>query len=89
MYKRQPQALEWITSIHTLNPGDVLATGTNHRGLSPVMDGDVVTLEGEGMGLLTLKVRDDLKREWQRATRLEREEQGHNDTAPQIKGKYS
>jgi hypothetical protein len=53
------------------------------------MDGDTVTLEAEGLGLLTLKVRDDLKREWERATRLEREEQGHSDTAPQIKGKYS
>ena len=41
MAHKIPQALEWITSIHTLNPGDVLATGTNHRGLSPVMDGDV------------------------------------------------
>src|SRR6516164_9234337 len=30
----------WITSIHTLHPGDILATGTNHRGLNPFMDGD-------------------------------------------------
>ena len=89
MAHKIPQALEWITSIHTLNPGDVLATGTNPRGLSPIMDVDVVTLEGEGMGLLTLNVQDDLKREWERATRLEREEQGHSDTAPQTKGKYS
>ena len=89
MAHKIPRALEWITSIHTLEAGDVLATGTNHRGLSPIMDGDTVTLEGEGLGLLTLKVRDDLKREWERATRLEREEQGHSDTAPQIKGKYS
>ena len=29
-----PRCIEWVTSIHTLEPGDILATGTNHRGLS-------------------------------------------------------
>ena len=28
-----PRSIEWASSIHTLNPGDILATGTNHRGL--------------------------------------------------------
>src|ERR1700754_4856703 len=28
------RCIEWVTSIHTLEPGDILATGTNHRGLS-------------------------------------------------------
>ena len=35
-----PRCIEWVTSIHTLEPGDILATGTNHRGLSSFMDGD-------------------------------------------------
>src|SRR5437899_105815 len=34
MAHKIPRCIEWVTSIHTLEPGDVLATGTNHRGLS-------------------------------------------------------
>ena len=29
------RSIEFVTSIHTLEPGDILATGTNHRGLHP------------------------------------------------------
>src|SRR5438067_11809512 len=29
-----PRCIEWLSSIHTLEPGDVVATGTNHRGLN-------------------------------------------------------
>jgi hypothetical protein len=50
-----------MTSIHVLEPGDILATGTNHRGLSSFQDGDKVELECEGMGKLVIGVRDDLK----------------------------
>ncbi len=39
-----PRSIEWASSIHTLNPGDILATGTNHRGLHSFMDGDKVEL---------------------------------------------
>ncbi|NJR42975.1 MAG: fumarylacetoacetate hydrolase family protein, partial [Akkermansiaceae bacterium] len=41
-----PRSIEWASSIHTLNPGDILATGTNHRGLNSFMDGDKIELEG-------------------------------------------
>ncbi|MCX7384680.1 MAG: fumarylacetoacetate hydrolase family protein [Alphaproteobacteria bacterium] len=27
------RCIEWVSSVHTLLPGDILATGTNHRGL--------------------------------------------------------
>jgi 2-keto-4-pentenoate hydratase/2-oxohepta-3-ene-1,7-dioic acid hydratase in catechol pathway len=37
-----PRCIEWLTSIHTLEPGDIIATGTNHRGLNTFMDGDKV-----------------------------------------------
>ena len=63
MAHKIPTILEWITSIHTLNPGDVVATGTNHRGLSPVMHGDKIELETEGLGRLHINVIDDLKSE--------------------------
>jgi len=65
------RCIEWVSSIHTLEAGDILATGTNHRGLNAFHDGDVVELETEGMGRLRVHVRDDLKRTWSRDTRLE------------------
>ena len=42
MAHKIPRCIEWVSSIHTLEPGDILATGTNHRGLNAFMDGDVV-----------------------------------------------
>jgi 2-keto-4-pentenoate hydratase/2-oxohepta-3-ene-1,7-dioic acid hydratase in catechol pathway len=66
-----PRCIEWVSAIHTLEPGDILATGTNHRGLNAFHDGDVVELETEGLGRLRVHVRDELKRTWSRDTRLE------------------
>jgi 2-keto-4-pentenoate hydratase/2-oxohepta-3-ene-1,7-dioic acid hydratase in catechol pathway len=90
MAHKIPRCIEWVSSIHTLEPGDVLATGTNHRGLNPFMDGDTIELETEGLGRLQIKVRDDLKRTWARVTRLE-----HADrklpgvSTPQLTGQYT
>ena len=89
MAHKIPRCIEWITSIHTLEPGDVLATGTNHRGLSPFQDGDIVELETEGLGRLRVNVRDDLKRTWARETRLERQEKGLEGQTPHLTGKYA
>jgi 2-keto-4-pentenoate hydratase/2-oxohepta-3-ene-1,7-dioic acid hydratase in catechol pathway len=89
MAHRIPRCIEWASSIHTLEPGDILATGTNHRGLSAFMDGDTVELEVEGLGRLGIKVRDDLKRTWSRETRLDRQEKGFDTPTPQITGKYT
>src|SRR5207302_10012434 len=44
-----PRCIEWLTSIHTLEPGDIIATGTNHRGLNPFIDGDKIEIETEGL----------------------------------------
>ena len=84
-----PRIIEWVSSVHDLEPGDVIATGTNHRGLSAFQDGDNVDLEVEGMGMLRFNVQDDLKRTWARTTRLEMMEQGKEGTTPQISGKYA
>ncbi len=89
MANKIPRCIEWVTSIHTLEPGDILATGTNHRGLSAFMDGDTVELETNGLGRLTIKVRDDLKRTWSRETRLDRQNQGFDTPTPQTGGKYA
>lgn len=90
MAHKIPRCIEWASSIHTLLPGDILATGTNHRGLSAFQDGDTVELETEGLGRLTFNVRDDLKRTWSRDTRLEHAEKGLEGPAtPQLTGKYA
>jgi 2-keto-4-pentenoate hydratase/2-oxohepta-3-ene-1,7-dioic acid hydratase in catechol pathway len=89
MAHKIPRCIEWVTSIHTLEPGDVLATGTNHRGLSAFQDGDLVELETEGLGRLHVHIRDDLKRTWARETRLDRQEKGLEGTTPQLTGRYA
>src|SRR6184192_1402166 len=89
MAHKIPRCIEWVSSIHTLEPGDVLATGTNHRGLSAFQHGDLIELETEGLGRLRVHVRDDLKRTWARETRLERQEKKLEGTTPQLTGKYA
>jgi 2-keto-4-pentenoate hydratase/2-oxohepta-3-ene-1,7-dioic acid hydratase in catechol pathway len=83
------RCIEWVTSIHTLEPGDILATGTNHRGLSSFMDGDVVELETQGLGRLRFNIRDELKRTWSRETRLDRQKKGAEGPTNQLTGKYA
>jgi 2-keto-4-pentenoate hydratase/2-oxohepta-3-ene-1,7-dioic acid hydratase in catechol pathway len=84
-----PRCIEWVTSIHTLLPGDILATGTNHRGLNPFMDGDKIELECAGLGVLHIKVQDKHKRQWARITRLAHKESGAQGVhTPQTGGKY-
>jgi 2-keto-4-pentenoate hydratase/2-oxohepta-3-ene-1,7-dioic acid hydratase in catechol pathway len=89
MAHKIPRCIEWVSSIHPLQPGDVLACGTNHRGLNPFQDGDLVELETEPLGRLHVKIRDDLKRTWARETRLERQENGLEGFTPQLTGKYA
>ena len=90
MAHKIPKCISWVSVVHTLESGDVLATGTNHRGLNPFMDGDKIELEIEQIGCLTINIKDDLKRTWARITRLE-----HNDSGvegrytPQLTGKYA
>jgi len=89
MAHKIPRVIEWITSIHPLEAGDVVATGTNHRGLSAFQNGDLVEIETEGLGRLRFHVRDDLKRTWGRETRLEMQQKGVDGTTPQLEGKYA
>jgi 2-keto-4-pentenoate hydratase/2-oxohepta-3-ene-1,7-dioic acid hydratase in catechol pathway len=89
MAHKIPRCIEWVTSIHALEPGDILATGTNHRGLSGFQNGDVIELEVESLGRLRFDVRDDLKRTWGRETRLDRQQKGQEGTTPQLTGKHA
>ena len=89
MAHKIPRCIEWVSSIHALEPGDVVATGTNHRGLSAFQNGDVVELEVEGLSRLRINIHDELKRTWARETRLEREQKGQQGQTPQLTGKYA
>lgn len=50
-----PQLIEFITASMTLEPGDVVATGTP-AGIGPMIPGDVVEVEIEGIGILKTHV---------------------------------
>ena len=84
------RCIEWISSIHVLEPGDIIGTGTNHGGLNPFMDGDQVEMECESIGRLAIHIRDDLKRTWARVTRHEHADKGlEGPHTPQLTGKYA
>ncbi len=58
--------------------------------LSSFQNGDLVELESEGLGRLSIHIRDDLERTWSRDTRLEHAEKGAEGVAtPQLTGKYA
>jgi 2-keto-4-pentenoate hydratase/2-oxohepta-3-ene-1,7-dioic acid hydratase in catechol pathway len=96
MAHKIPRCIEWLSSVHTLEPGDIIATGTNHRGLNPFMDGDRIELDIERVGRLAFTVKDELQRKWERVTRLQMHERAaqktpgaYPDYTPQIGGRYA
>ena len=48
--------VEHAASVMTLHPGDVIFSGTPPMGLGPVVPGDVIHVEMEGLGAMTVKV---------------------------------
>ena len=50
-----PTLVSYVSHIMTLLPGDVILTGTP-AGVSPLVDGDTVTVSVEGIGALTNRV---------------------------------
>jgi 2-keto-4-pentenoate hydratase/2-oxohepta-3-ene-1,7-dioic acid hydratase in catechol pathway len=52
-----PELLSFISGIMTLEPGDLIATGTP-AGVGPLRDGDVVEVEIPGVGILSNPVRN-------------------------------
>ena len=79
MARSVAEVLEWVSTESTLYPGDIVATGTNHLGLGPMQDGERVVLAVEGLGRLSVNVRDEYGRTWVRETVAEQEarEGGH------------
>jgi 2-keto-4-pentenoate hydratase/2-oxohepta-3-ene-1,7-dioic acid hydratase in catechol pathway len=56
-----PNLVAYVSSIMTLEAGDVILTGTP-SGVGTLVDGDEVTIEIEGIGQLTNSVRTDIRR---------------------------
>jgi 2-keto-4-pentenoate hydratase/2-oxohepta-3-ene-1,7-dioic acid hydratase in catechol pathway len=50
-----PELVSFISGVMTLEPGDVIATGTP-AGIAPVEVGDVIEVEVEGIGVLVNRV---------------------------------
>ena len=50
-----PDLMEYITSLFTMEPGDIVATGTP-SGISPIVPGDIIEAIVEKIGTLTNKV---------------------------------
>jgi 2-keto-4-pentenoate hydratase/2-oxohepta-3-ene-1,7-dioic acid hydratase in catechol pathway len=55
------EIIAFLSSIMTLEPGDVILTGTP-AGVGPLSPGDEVSVEIEGIGTLTNPVGEDLRR---------------------------
>jgi 2-keto-4-pentenoate hydratase/2-oxohepta-3-ene-1,7-dioic acid hydratase in catechol pathway len=51
-----PMLLSYVSHVMTLEPGDILATGTP-SGVGPLEDGDVVEIEVEGLSRVSNPVR--------------------------------
>ena len=50
-----PKLMEYITTLFTLEPGDIIATGTP-SGIGPIQPGDIIAATIEKIGTLTNKV---------------------------------
>jgi len=55
------ELIELISSVLTLEPGDVIATGTP-EGVGPLVPGDTVKIAIESVGEMTLEVRQAERR---------------------------
>ncbi|GBD10507.1 Ureidoglycolate lyase [bacterium HR23] len=71
MAHKIPALIAFSSWVCTLEPGDVIACGTNHQGIGPVQDGETVTIEIERIGRFSVKVSDPLKRSWPKAIDVE------------------
>lgn len=71
------EIIAFLSQVMTLNSGDVVCCGTNHEGLGYLQDGETVRIEIEGVGDMSLKVFDPLKRTWERGVYLGADSTNH------------
>src|SRR5262245_29872840 len=70
MEHRVPELIAFATNIMTMYSGDIISCGTNHEGLGPLQEGDLAEIEIQGIGRMAVKVKDPLKRSWERGVYL-------------------
>ena len=70
MEHRVPELIEFASMLMTLHTGNIIACGTNHECLGPLQDGEFCEIEVEKIGRMELRVRDPLKRRWERSVYL-------------------
>jgi 2-keto-4-pentenoate hydratase/2-oxohepta-3-ene-1,7-dioic acid hydratase in catechol pathway len=58
------ESLAWMSSMVTLQPGDLFFLGTNHQGIGPLQDGEHAVIDIDRIGRLEFNVRDPLQRRW-------------------------
>ena len=83
MEHRVPELIEFASNIMTLHSGDIISCGTNHEGLGALQDGEVVDMEIQGIGRMSLNVVDPLKRTWERGVYM-----GVDSTNPEAVRRY-
>lgn len=54
------EQIEWASRFYTLEPGDIIMTGTC-EGVGPVVDGDVMRAEIESIGVMEVRVLNEAK----------------------------
>jgi len=83
MEHRVPALIAFATTVMTMNSGDLISCGTNHEGLGALQDGETVEIEIEKIGRMQLRVRDPLKRTWDRGIYM-----GADSTNPEAVKRY-
>ena len=83
MEHRVPELVEFACKLMTLYTGDIIACGTNHEGLGALQDGEVVEIDIQRIGSMSLKVVDPLKRNWERGVYM-----GADSTNPEAVKRY-
>lgn len=88
------ELIAYLSTVMTLNTGDVICCGTNHQGLGSMQDGDAVTTTISGIGAFTLLTEDTHERAWQRGIDVEMarrviEMAAGSDPAPATEGASS
>jgi len=77
MEHRVPELIEFASRTLTLRTGDLICCGTNHEGLGPVQDGETLEMLIHGIGRLTVRVEDPLKRTWERGIYMGADSMNH------------
>jgi len=77
MEHRVPELVEFATRTLTVRSGDLICCGTNHEGLGPVQDDELLEMLIHGIGRFSVRVSDPLKRTWERGIYMGQDSVNH------------